>query len=549
MLTDEPSTSFTSQTAGRQGRGMVDQSASSKDRLQGALQDLPVAHKVAIGASLAVVALAGVLFFNWISSPSYSVLAADITDSQLSEITLELDSLGVPYKLEAAGDRVMVPRGDLSAAKAGLAAAGITSSADGAGREGYELLDSQGLAISTNLERINFQRALEGELARTLRGMDRVAEATVHLALPDSSLFGDPGQAEASIIIDVPADFTLAETDAVSNLVAGAVENLESDSVTIIDIQGRTLQSPAGADEAGALGGRNVLRTLDFEQRMEGDITRLLLSAGAGDRASVMVRAELSYDEIAERTESFDQDTQIPIREQVSTETFSGPGSAAPGGVAGVDGETGADAEAGDSAIDYSKQENTTEYGVDSVVTNIVRAPGDIESLHIGIVVDDGSLTGATVANADTLAELITAGVGLQAERGDTLVVTAVPFQPVEALPEGATSNLLPAAEAEAANPLDLVPQAVGAVVLLAVAIVLVLMARKTTATPAAATAALPVAAPAPIAGAGTAAGNTPSDISNNPIELEPAARADVLDLVQRQPEDIATLLRGWLTQ
>lgn len=522
---------------------MVDQPVSSRDRLQGAFQDLPVAHKVTIGASVAVVAIAGFMFFQWISSPSYSVLAADITDSELSQITLELDARGIPYRVEAAGDRIMVPRGDLSAAKAGLADAGIDVTTDGGGRQGFELLDEQGLAISTNLERINFQRALEGELARTLRAMDRVNEATVHLVLPDDTLFGDPGDAEASVIIDVPVDFSLAETDAVANVVAGAVENLTVENVTIVDIQGRTLQAPAGTRDSSALGGRNVLRTLEFEQRLEADISRLLLSAGAGDRASVMVRAELSYDEVAERTETFTQDTVIPLREQVIQETFVGPGSAAPGGVVGVDGDDEA-AETG-SDIDYARQENTTEYGVDSVVTNIVKAPGTIESLHIGVVVDDGTLTGATVADATTLSELISASVGLQPGRGDTLVVTPVPFQPVEELEPGETPNLLATDAPATSSPLDLIPQAVGAVVLLAVVAVLVLMARKTSgAGDVEVAAALPAGgAPAPAGDTGAAA--TGEDGQRR--ELGSPVRSDVLDLVQRQPEDIAVLLRGWL--
>ena len=531
---------------------MVDQPVSSRGRLQDAVKDLPIAHKATIGASVAVVVLAGVLFFSWISTPSFSVLAAGISDEELSEITTELDSLGITYEIEAAGARVMVPRADLNTAKAGLAAAGVNTSADG-GRGGFEILDNQGLAISTSLERINYQRALEGELARTLRAMDRVNNATVHLVLPDNTLFGDPGDAEASVVIDVASDFTLGETDAVSNLVAGAVENLRTENVTIVDIQGRTLQAPASATEGGALGGRSVLRTLEFEQRLEADVSRLLFSAGAGDRASVMVRADLSYDEVAERTETFTQDTSIPIREQVSNETFTGPGSAAPGGVAGVDGEGGADEE-GSNPIDYNKQENTTEYGVNSVVTNVVRAPGKIESLHVGVVVDDGSLTGATVPDAETLSELITASIGLSVDRGDSLVVTAVPFEPVAELEAGEAPALLAADDEPASNPLDLVPQAIGGVVLLAVAVMLIMMARKSAAPPERAqAAALPAGSPSGGTGGGAIGdGNSvgqSSGADGEALELESPVRADVLDLVQRQPEDIATLLRGWLTQ
>ena len=519
---------------------MADQSASSREHLQGVVQDLPIAHKVAIGASVAVVALAAILFFRWISTPSYSVLTADISDSDLSEITLELDALGIEYRVEAAGDRVMVPRGELSAAKAGLASAGVSLATDNGDRPGFELLDDQGLAISTNLERINFQRAQEGELARTLRAMDRVNGATVHLVLPNDRLFGDPDNAAASVFIDVPSNFSLAETDAVANLVAGAVENLDADGVTIIDTQGRTLQAPASSQDANAFGGRNVLRTIEFENRLEADITRLLLSSGSGDRASVMVRAELSYDQVNEQSEVFIQsDVPITLREQTTDESFSGPGSAAPGGVAGVDGDDVPNTDT-DSDIEYNLAESTTEFGVDSTIVSTVRAPGKLQALHVGIVVDDGSLTGNTVIDPQQLSDLISASIGLDQDRGDTLVVTAVAFEPVAELTAAEVESLIPATEAPATNPLDLAPQVVGALVLLMVAGALFMMMRKGSPAPVATPAALPSGLSPSSSGVG---GNT-----GEPIELAPPVRAEVLDLVKRQPEDIATLLRGWLT-
>ena len=339
----------------------------------------------------------------------------------------------------------------------------------------------------------------------------------------------------------MPSDFNLAETDAVANLVAGAVENLAVGAVTIIDIQGRTLLSPESSQDAGALGGRNVLRTIDFENRLEEDITRLLLTAGSGDRASVMVRAQLSYDEVAQRTESFDQSNQIPIREQVISEVFTGPGSAAPGGIAGVD---GVDPDAnGDGAVAYDRNENTTEFGVNSTVTNLVRAPGDIESLHVGVVVDDGSLTGATVVDAQVLSELIGASIGLDQERGDTLIVTAVPFEVIEVVEGAETSSLLAQDAPPTSSPLDLIPQVVGALVMLIVAGVLISMMRKNASSPdATPTPALPPGSPDTPPGTTTSQDGTPA------AELGPPVRSDVLDLVQRQPEDIATLLRGWLT-
>ncbi len=511
---------------------------SPRDRFMRVVQGLPLAHRVAIGASLAVLVLAGLLFVRWISKPSYSVLASGVSDVELAQVTNELDTLGVGYKIEAGGSRIMVPRSDLSTARAGLASAGLSLSPESSGPQGYELLDNQGLAISTSLEKINFQRALEGELARTLRSMDRVQEASVHLVIPDRNLFGDSGTASASVVIDVPDDFTLAETDAVANLVAGSVDNLSPSDVTVIDLQGRTLQAPEGAsDSVGGLGGRNVLQTLDYEQRIESDITRLLLTAGAGDRSTVMVRAQLNFDEVNEQTQNYDETSQVPVRQQTTKETFTGAASAAPGGVAGVDG--GNTTTGGDNQIDYSKEESVTEYGVDLVTSSVTRAPGDVEALHVGIVIDDGSLTGADVPSPEEVKNLVSASVGINPDRGDTLVVTAVPFPVVE--DTGDAPTLAAGAGATATNPLDLLPQAAGALILLIVSVTLILMSRRKNDDDEDDDDETPALQGSPAAPA--LPGGTTPDAAGG----EAGVRTEVLDLVQRQPEEIASLLRGWL--
>ncbi len=510
---------------------------SPRDRLMRVFQGLPLAHRVAIGASLVVLVLSGLLFVRWISKPSYSVLASGVSDVELAQVTNELDTLGVAYKIEAGGSRIMVPRGDLSTARAGLASAGISLSPDSGGAQGYELLDNQGLAISTSLEKINFQRALEGELARTLRSMERINEASVHLVIPDRNLFGDSGTASASVVIDVPDDFSLAETDAVANLVAGSVDNLSPGDVTVIDLQGRTLQAPEGAsDSVGGLGGRNVLQTLDFEQRVESDITRLLLTAGAGDRSSVMVRAQLNFDEVNEQTQNYDETSQIPIRQQTTKETFTGAAGAAPGGVAGVDG--GNTTTGGDNQIDYTKEEATTEYGVDLVTSSVTRAPGDVEALHVGIVIDDGTLTGADVPSAETVKNLVSASIGINPDRGDTLVVTAVPFPVVE---DTGAAPALAAGTGATSNPLDLLPQAAGALILLVVSVTLILMSRRRKDDDDEDEDETPALQGSPAAPA------LPGGSATDTVGPEAGVRTEVLDLVQRQPEEIASLLRGWL--
>ncbi len=501
---------------------------------------MPIAHRVMVGAALAVFALTAVVFFNWISSPSYSVLASDIPAADLADITTELDRVGVDYRVEAAGTRVMVSRSELGNARVALSAAGLDVTEE-SGRDGYELLDNQGLAVSSNLERINVQRALEGELGRTLKEFDRIEAATVHLVVPDTGLFGDSGSAEASVIVDVPNDFSLAETDAVAQLVAGAVENLEVSSISVIDLQGRTLKAADDGTDPASSNGRDVLRTLEFEQRLEQDITRLLITAGAGDRAAVMVRADLSFDHVESRQEVYEAESATPIRESSSTESFTGPGDAAPGGVAGVDGvDEGVTAT--DGTIDYQKQDTATEYGINNVVTNTVRAPGVVESLHVGIVVDDGTTTGATVPTPETLQSLVAASIGVVPERGDTLVVTATPFAQIE---EGDGTPIATESTTPASSIFDLIPQVAGAVALLIAAVGLILVGRKKSSKGEDTNEETPKSTPSLAAAAATAGELREGDGESD----ETSVRTEVSDLVQRQPEDIATLLRGWLAE
>ena len=328
-----------------------------------------------------------------------------------------------------------------------------------------------------------------------------------------------------------------------ANLVAGAVENLSTNDVTIVDLQGRTLRAANEGANSATANGRDVLRTVEFEQRLESDITRLLLTAGAGERASVMVRAELNFDLIESRTETYAPDSQVALRESSSTETFTGPGSAAPGGVAGVDG-VDTDATDGTDAIDYEKIDSAIEYGIDNVITSTVQAPGEVESLHIGVVIDDGSLTGAAVPSAQVINDLITASLGLQNARGDSLVVTATPFPVVDVNAEG---NALPvAATAPAFSPLDLIPQVAGVLAILVAAIGLLLMTRRKKNPELDAVddeIDVAVARSATPEGATTAAG----ELSEITLGEATGVRAEVIDLVQRQPEEIATVLRGWL--
>jgi flagellar M-ring protein FliF len=477
---------------------------------------MTVGQKATVGAALVVVALAGTAFARWVSAPSFTVLYSDVEASQLSSVIDALEADGVPYKLEGGGSRVLVPQADVYKVRASLASAGVQGAISA---PGYELLDQQGLSVSDFRQKVDYQRALEGEISRTLLAMEAITGATVHLVIPEPALFAEDEQPpSASVLVDSSGSLSEAEVEAIIFLVASSVEGLEPDQVTVAHVSGQVLHA-AGDGSTSVAGNRNLRLTRDFEAAMAADISAMLTSVLGPLRASVVVRADLDFDERSTETETFNKDSSTPLKEQTIAETFSGAG-APPAGSVGVEGAP-VDV-AADGTYTYERNEQTSELAIDRVVTRAVMSPGAVKRLSVAVVVDDGSLTGLDTPSTEDLSALVAAAVGIVADRGDTIQVTAVPFP----APEEVTAE-----EPSAPSPImALIPQVLGGLVLLAVAAGLFLMSRSKGPEPED-TGFAPAALPAGAA--------TPEPISG--------VQQDVMALVERQPEEIATLLRGWL--
>ena len=493
---------------------------------------LPIAHQVMIGIAGAVLAMAAFLFYQWVSVPSYTVLYSGLDDQALSTVVEELDRQGIPYQLDGGGSQVLVPRSQVYQARADLATAGVRS---GNAPQGYELLDGQGLNVSDFRQRVDYQRALEGELSKTLLAMRDISSATVHLVIPEETLFlEDEEPVTASVLISTAAPLGELQVETITFLVASSVEGLESKDVTVADTDGNVLHAAGQIAESSAVSNRNLRMTGDYEAALAADVRRLLDTVVEPGSASVVVRAELNFDEQSTESETYDPDSSVALREQTIDETYSGTGTP-PGGTLGVDGEEVITEET--DGYTYDRSEAIREYGIDRVVTRSVVAPGQVEKLSVAVVMDDGSLTGAPVPPISEVEALITAAVGLDTARGDSISVSAVAFPPAEEVVDGEA--------AAAAAPMDimsLIPQIIGGLVLLIVAVALMIMSRggkknkKSADGEVPEPAALPVGAPATRELVGVGAG--PADRGLHP---------EVMTLVQKQPEEIAVLLRSWL--
>ncbi len=496
-----------------------------KARFSAFVRTLPTAHRVGIVAAIAVLVMASVVFARWITTPTYTLLYSGLDDAAVAEVVQELDGLGVAYRLEG-GARILVPRDQLYETRASLASAGVAGKTT---PPGYELLDDQGLSISDFRQKVDYQRAVEGELAKTLMAMDGIDRASVHLAIPEEELFAEQRKpVTASVLVGTNRTLDEAEVEAITFLVSSSVEGLDASNITVADASGAVLHAPGDAAGSTVLTSRQQRQTREFEQALSEDLSSLLTRVTGGTPASVVVRASMNYDESETQTETFAPDSQVALKEQTSQEDYEGTGAGADqAGVVGVDGGPLPDAAGQDST--YTREEVLREYGVDKIVGRTVAAPGRVERLSVAIVMDDGSQTGAAIPSLPEIEQLAAAALGLDEERGDVVAVSILPLPaaeaaPVEEEPEGGL--------------LDLLPEAVAVLVLLIIAVALFLMSRRRK------TAVLPV--PEQYVDDAT-------ELLYEPEPVEPpdaqarALQREVTELVERQPEEIALLLRSWL--
>ncbi|QBI21234.1 flagellar M-ring protein FliF [Egibacter rhizosphaerae] len=500
-----------------------------REGITGFVRALPVAHRIGIIAALGVLGIAIAAFGVWVTTPDYSVLYSGLEGDEVGQVVDQLEADGVPYELEGGGTTVLVPREDLYDVRARLAGEGVAGQTS---PEGYEVLEEQGLSVSEFRQQVDYQRALEGELSRTLSAMDGIDDANVHLVTPEDSVFTErEDPVEASVVLTTNRELADDRVDGVAYVVASAVEGLELEHITVADQTGAVLHTPGETGGVGSAGNRNLRQQQEFEQVLAGEVEGLLSQATGGSPASVVVRSDMNFDEQETETYIYDPESQVELREQLSEEVFTGTGLI-PGGPVGVDG--GPDAEGGES--DYDRTDELREFGVDREIMRTESAPGGIEGLSVAIVMDDGTLTGAEVPPVAEVEELVGAALGLDAERGDEVAVSTVPIEePEEEI-----------AEEEGVDLFGIVPQILGGLVLLIVAIALFLMTRRRQVTveevEATETLELPEPQPAPEP-ALTAPARQPEELAPQGDHL----KQEVTDLVSSQPEEIATLLRGWL--
>jgi flagellar M-ring protein FliF len=518
-------------------------------RARAAWSDLPAAQKTVAVVVLVALVAGGAAFLQWQNAPRYGPLFTGLSSADGGAVVEQLQSAGVPYRIADGGATILVPSDQVYEQRLQMSAAGLPSG-DSAG---YSLLDEQGVTASQFQQKVAYQRAMEGELAKTVQAIDGVDAAVVHLAIPEKDVFLDADDAPtASVLVDTATGRTLdkGQVQAVVNLVSSSVEGMTPEAVTVVDDQGTLLSATGGSGSAGGADAADL--TVAYEQRVAASLQQLLDTVVGPGKAVATVTADLDADSRDTTTERFvAEDGVPPLSETTETETYTGAGSGE-AGVLGPDNIVVPNTAAAGAESSYEKGSTTVNNAVGKVTEKVQTAPGAVQKLNVSVVVDRQA-----VARTDMLAlqNTVAAAVGLDPARGDQLAVTQLPFDTSSAEAVAAELEAAKAAEASAGDQQLIWTAALGGLVLLVVILSIIIGARRRRRTePVDLGLYAPVdddldpePVPLPPVPAPREALPAAPDPEQAQLDALSRQREEVIELVDREPEEVAELLRSWL--
>jgi flagellar M-ring protein FliF len=386
------------------------------------------------GAAGVAAAIAAIVLH--VGAQPKALLYSNLDLKEAGSITQALDQAGIKYEARGDGSTIMVDRDKVASTRLMLSSKGLPTS----GSVGYELFDSAPALGQTDfVQNLNRQRALEGELARTIRSLQGVTSARVHLVLPRRQLFEDEAeQPSASVVIGVGArEPSAEEVRAIRNLVAGATPNLKPERVTVVDDKGKML---AGGEDSGDMAGQLAAdQRAGAEERLRKTVKDLVEGVVGPGKARVNVSADIDLNRVTTQEEKYDPDGQVVRSTQTHEEnskdskTENGAPATAAANVPG-----GQTALSGDNTGSQSGQtEETTNYEISHSSKTTIQEPGEVKRLSVAVAVDGVTTYGKhgkityTPRSADEMKridDLVRSAVGFSAARGDQVTVVNVRF-------------------------------------------------------------------------------------------------------------------------
>jgi flagellar M-ring protein FliF len=403
---------------------------------------------IALGAGIALAIGIMAAVFMWsMKTADYRVLLSNYSDRDGGAIVAALSQMAVPYKFSEDGGTILVPSGQVYDARLKLAAQGLPRG----GNIGFELMENQKMGTSQFIEQVNYQRAQEGELARTINSIGSVASSRVHLAIPKPSVFVREKQfPTASVMVNLQPGRALdmGQVNAIVHLVSSSIPELPAKNVTVVDQNGSLLSAKTSdSNDPNKLDPSQLKYVRDIQDNLNRRIEAILTPLLGEGNVKAQVAAEVNFATVEKATETYSPNSnpeKNTIRSQKSNESTSSdpvkggiPGAAS--NQAGAAPAAGAGTAAG--AATNAKRENIVNYEVDKVVSYTKEPVGGIKRLAVAVVVNlkpsvdaEGKTTQKPLTDEEKaqVTALIKEAVGFSQDRGDTINLTNSEFKQVE---------------------------------------------------------------------------------------------------------------------
>lgn len=407
--------------------------------------DRTLAQRIMVGGLAASVILAFLLMLYFLNQVEYRVLYSRLSPEDAARVTEQLAASKIPYKIQDNGTTLLVPEDMVYEQRLRIAGEGVMH---GTG-VGFELFDELKVGQTDFVQRINYQRAMQGELSRTIGEFPQVEKVRIHLVLPHKSLFiEDQKPSSASVVLTLKTGQRLDNKQllGIVNLVAMSVEGLTADRVTITDTNGLVLYQPSGDSTLEGMTTSQLEYKNTYEANLENRIEQLLTPIVGPGRAMVKVNAELDFNQRTIRKETYDPDATVVRSEQRSEESTSGSAivedaaiTTPQGGAAVPNTNFRGDGFSGTESTQKSNRENrTTNYEINKEEQNIVTSMGGLNRQTIAVIVDG---TYATPEGADVpvftprkaeelerIRALVSRAAGVNPGRGDEVEVSSFEF-------------------------------------------------------------------------------------------------------------------------
>jgi len=414
-------------------------------QLQNLFKSISVGKRIAL-LILAVGFVAGFIFLmNWAGNPEFHPLYSNLDANDAGIILNRLKEQKIPYRLSANGSTILIPQEKIYETRMELASEGLPQG----GSIGFELFDNTKLGMTEFAQNVNYQRALQGELVRTINGFEEVDSCRVHIVLPEKSLFvKDEEAASASVVLKLHHGkwLTQQQVQGIVHLVSSSVSRMSPENVTVVDSSGRLLTGSKDQTGIATLSSDQLEYQVKVERKLENRVLTMLEKALGANRAIVRVSCALNFKQHEMTEERFLPENQVVRSEQMFNETAK-EADPTPQGIPGIQSNLPESSPAQNQTINnenttFAKQDRTVNYEIGKLTSRTLDPVGDIERVSVAVLVDgtyqssikesgepEWTYTPRSPDELTKIENLVKSAVNFVGDRGDKVEVVNIPFE------------------------------------------------------------------------------------------------------------------------